>query len=85
LRAHCEREGRDYATIEKTAQVGLTIEPDRGERVASASAAVDRLGQLAELGIDHAIFPLPPANPAAFAALATQVVPEAKKMAVAGR
>jgi F420-dependent oxidoreductase-like protein len=85
LRGHCDREGRDYAAIEKTAQLGLTIGSGLGEDVVTPGEAIDRLGQLAELGIDHAIFPFPPDDPEAFERLATSVVPEATKLAVAGR
>ncbi|WP_433478109.1 LLM class F420-dependent oxidoreductase [Spirillospora sp. CA-142024] len=49
LREHCEREGRDYAEIEKTSLSLLAGRP-------SVDAAVDAIGRLAERGIDHAIF-----------------------------
>lgn len=49
LREHCEREGRDYADIEKTS---LTLLDGPG----SADQAVDTAGRLAEAGIDHVIF-----------------------------
>ncbi|XVQ13456.1 LLM class F420-dependent oxidoreductase [Spirillospora sp. CA-255316] len=50
LREHCEREGRDYAEIEKTS---LTfIQSDRP----SVDQAVDAVGRLAEAGVDHVIF-----------------------------
>ncbi|NKZ05636.1 LLM class F420-dependent oxidoreductase [Actinomadura latina] len=49
LREHCEREGRDYAGIEKTSLSYFTGEP-------SVDEAVDKVGRLAERGIDHAIF-----------------------------
>ncbi|MFI0368238.1 LLM class F420-dependent oxidoreductase [Actinomadura sp. 1N219] len=49
LREHCEREGRDYAEVEKTSLSYFSSPP-------SVDAAVDRIGRLAERGIDHAIF-----------------------------
>ncbi|MFC5750091.1 LLM class F420-dependent oxidoreductase [Actinomadura rugatobispora] len=50
LREHCEREGRDYADIEKTSLTFLqTPEP-------SVDQAVDTVGRLAEAGVDHVIF-----------------------------
>ncbi|XRQ03427.1 LLM class F420-dependent oxidoreductase [Actinomadura welshii] len=49
LREHCEREGRDYAEIEKTSLGYFTGTP-------SADEAADVIGRLAERGIDHAIF-----------------------------
>ncbi|MBA3417745.1 MAG: LLM class F420-dependent oxidoreductase [Geodermatophilaceae bacterium] len=51
LKEHCEREGRDYADIEKTAYYRFDVGAD-GER---AGQTVDELGQLAELGVQTAI------------------------------
>ncbi|HEY8478807.1 MAG TPA: LLM class F420-dependent oxidoreductase [Spirillospora sp.] len=48
LREHCEREGRDYAEIEKTALTRFTGSP-------SVDELVDAIGRLAERGIDHVI------------------------------
>lgn len=50
LRDHCDRLGRDYAEIEKTAQVRFDLGP-RGERV---EQTVEHLHELAELGIEVA-------------------------------
>ncbi|MFB4304110.1 LLM class F420-dependent oxidoreductase [Actinomadura sp. NTSP31] len=49
LREHCEREGRDYAEIEKTSLTLLDGTP-------SVGAAVDAVGRLAEQGVDQVIF-----------------------------
>jgi F420-dependent oxidoreductase-like protein len=49
LREHCEREGRDYAEIEKTSLTFFTETP-------SVGAAVDAVGRLAEQGVDEVIF-----------------------------
>ncbi|NVI87380.1 LLM class F420-dependent oxidoreductase [Actinomadura sp. BRA 177] len=49
LREHCEREGRDYAEIEKTSLALFTGKP-------SVDEAVDKVGRLAERGIDQVIF-----------------------------
>jgi F420-dependent oxidoreductase-like protein len=51
LREHCEREGRDYDEIEKTAYHVFDVGPD-GERVPETIAA---LKELADRGIDTAI------------------------------
>ncbi|MBA2390235.1 MAG: LLM class F420-dependent oxidoreductase [Geodermatophilaceae bacterium] len=51
LREHCEREGRDYAEIEKTAYYQFDVGAD-GE---GAGQTVDELGALSELGIQTAI------------------------------
>lgn len=50
LREHCEREGRDYATIEKTVQTRFDLGPN-GERV---DETIAHLQALAGLGIDLA-------------------------------
>ena len=50
LREHCERLGRDYAEIEKTAVVTFDLGPD-GERV---EETLDQLRQLDDLGIQVA-------------------------------
>ncbi|GGV04224.1 LLM class F420-dependent oxidoreductase [Actinomadura cremea] len=49
LREHCEREGRDYADIEKTSLTYFQETP-------SVDAAVDTVGRLAEAGVDQVIF-----------------------------
>lgn len=49
LREHCEREGRDYAEIEKTSLGRFTGDP-------SVDQVVDVVGRLAEHGIDQVIF-----------------------------
>jgi F420-dependent oxidoreductase-like protein len=50
LRDHCERLGRDYAEIEKTAQVRFDLGP-HGERV---EQTIEHLHELADLGIEVA-------------------------------
>lgn len=50
LRDHCADVGRDYAQIEKTAQVRFNL-GENGERVAET---IEHLHELAELGIDVA-------------------------------
>ncbi|HEV7195361.1 MAG TPA: LLM class F420-dependent oxidoreductase [Pedococcus sp.] len=50
LRDHCERLGRDYDEIEKTAQVRFDLGPG-GERV---EELIDHLRELADLGIEVA-------------------------------
>ncbi|TYB43534.1 LLM class F420-dependent oxidoreductase [Actinomadura chibensis] len=49
LRGHCEREGRDYAEIEKTS-LSLLTGP------VSVDQVVDAVGRLAGAGVDQAIF-----------------------------
>ena len=47
LREHCAAEGRDYAEIEKTAQVRFNLGPN-GENV---QQTIEQLHELSELGI----------------------------------
>ena len=50
------------------------------------SAAVDYFGELAAMGIDQAIFSMRNVyDPTVFELLATEVVPQVEKIAVAGR
>jgi F420-dependent oxidoreductase-like protein len=51
LREHCEREGRDYDEIEKTAYYAYNV-GDKGENTAKI---IDELGRLSEQGIQTAI------------------------------
>jgi F420-dependent oxidoreductase-like protein len=74
LRAHCEAEGRDFGQIEKTVSSGFAFGDDPGKGV---TALADHLGELADLGIDHAIVspdgPWTPDGVAAVAAILPQV------------
>jgi F420-dependent oxidoreductase-like protein len=77
LREHCEREGRDYNTIEKTVYYPF----DPGENGAEVNKIVDQLGQFAELGFGTAIgnvakvWEITPLD-----IMATQVIPQAAKL-----
>jgi len=51
LREHCEREGRDYDEIEKTAYFQFDV----GEKGEKTAETIDALGQLSEQGIQTAI------------------------------
>ncbi|QCX27291.1 LLM class F420-dependent oxidoreductase [Nocardioides jishulii] len=61
LRQHCEAEGRDYDEIRKTVLTRISLSERSGEKVASGEEtmsleqAVDKLGSLAEVGVDTAI------------------------------
>jgi hypothetical protein len=50
LRDHCATEGRDYASIETTAQVRFDL-GENGERV---NQVIEHLHELSELGIEVA-------------------------------
>jgi F420-dependent oxidoreductase-like protein len=51
LREHCEREGRDYDTIERTVYFTMDV----GEDGSRAGEVVDQLGGLSEAGVQGAI------------------------------
>jgi F420-dependent oxidoreductase-like protein len=86
LREHCQTVGRPYEQIEKTTLDSLSITRDGRNHSMTASAMIDYLGNLASLGIDQAIFSLRNVTDAEpFEVLATQIVPEAEKIKVAGR
>jgi F420-dependent oxidoreductase-like protein len=55
LRGHCERVGRDYAEIDKTALTLLAAD-------ASVDQTVETVGRLAAVGIEHVIFSAPTAH-----------------------
>jgi alkanesulfonate monooxygenase len=54
LRGHCEAEGRPYDAIEKTT-IGFSVAREANPMAVTPEVAVDLLGRLAELGIDHHI------------------------------
>ena len=62
LREHCETLGRDYDEIEKTTNQQLILEGigiERGawgQRPESPARIVDRVGALADVGVQHVIF-----------------------------
>ncbi|MBK8468931.1 MAG: LLM class F420-dependent oxidoreductase [Candidatus Phosphoribacter sp.] len=89
LRGHCEALGRDYGEIEKTVLSRLSLgdgSPDAtGSPTESVAHAVDRLGQLAEIGTDHVIVGLVNvAVPGAFDAVG-EVVRQVAPIVPAGR
>jgi hypothetical protein len=59
LREHCEREGRDYGTIERTNLGRLAVTADGADGTLTPSAALDRLAAWGEAGSMHAIISIP--------------------------
>jgi hypothetical protein len=54
LKAHCDRLGRDYNTIEKTSLATVNLsEKD------TAVSVINRIQELSEMGFTHAIFNMP--------------------------
>jgi len=56
LRGHCETEGRDYASIERTNLTWVSVTPDGRTGSMTPAGLVDRLGGWAEAGSHHTIF-----------------------------
>lgn len=59
LREHCEREGRAYASIERTNLGRLAVTADGRDGTLTPAAALDRLAAWAEAGSMHAIVSIP--------------------------
>ncbi|MGO8947544.1 MAG: LLM class F420-dependent oxidoreductase [Ktedonobacterales bacterium] len=86
LRGHCERLGRPYGEIEKTALSILRLSADGSTGTMTPKAAVDYFAHLAELGIDQVILGLPNVTELeVFDLLASEVVPEVDKLVPAER
>jgi F420-dependent oxidoreductase-like protein len=67
LQGHCDREGRPYTEIEKTTLGRLSLSGRGGQGTLSVDQAVQRFGELAEIGVDQAIVSMPGVHdPASF-------------------
>jgi F420-dependent oxidoreductase-like protein len=86
LRAHCDAVGRPYTEIEKTTLGSVTVSRQGTAGTISVQQALDYFGQLAELGIDHAIINMGNVSqPDAFEVFGAQIVPAVHALSVAGR
>jgi hypothetical protein len=86
LREHCQVVGRPYEQIEKTTLDSLKLTRDGRDGSITPAAAVEFFAELASMGIDQAIFSLRNvSDPEVFDLLATEVIPQVNKIAVAGR
>ncbi|HEY7346840.1 MAG TPA: LLM class F420-dependent oxidoreductase [Ktedonobacterales bacterium] len=85
LQAHCERLGRPYEQIEKTTLDTLRLSRDGSNGALTPAAAIDRFGELAAMGIDHALVNSPTVHELEFFDLLAEIVPEVEKIPVAGR
>ena len=86
LRQHCQEVGRPYEQIEKTTLSSYRLTRDGRDGSTTPTALLDELAQLAEMGIDQAIFSLQNVyDLEPFDLLATEVVPLAEKIQVSGR
>lgn len=86
LRAHCDRLGRAYDAIEKTALDHLHLSAQGGKGSVSVAQALDSFAQLGALGFDTVIISLRNVHePEAFDLLREEVVPALQRIPVAGR
>ena len=86
LREHCQAVGRPYEQIEKTTLDSIKLTRDGRDGSITPAAAVEFFAELASMGIDQAIFSLQNvSDPGVFDLLATEVIPQVNKIAVAGR
>jgi len=85
LRGHCADVGRDCAEIERTTLGRLSLSADGAAGTQTVEQALDRFGQLAAIGIDHAIVGLVDAwDPAAWE-LVPELVEKVSALVPAGR
>ncbi len=87
LREHCEALERPYEQIEKTVTLrDFHLTADGRNGTFSPHSAIDYFAELAELGIEHAIFNTTHVHtPETLDLLATEVIPIVKQIPVAGR
>jgi len=86
LREHCQAVGRPYEQIEKTTLDSIKLTRDGRDGSITPAAAVEFFAELASMGIDQAIFSLRNVSDLeVFDLLATEVIPQVNKIAVAGR
>jgi F420-dependent oxidoreductase-like protein len=86
LKAHCQDVGRPYEEITKTVSVRIAVSRDGGHNTHSPAETIDHLGRLAGLGFGQAIVMLPePLSASVVDLFGERIVPEAAKLATAGR
>jgi len=86
LREHCQAVGRPYEQIEKTTLDQIRLSRDGSNGTMTPAAAVEYFAHMASMGIDQAIFSLGNVTDLeVFELLATEVVPQVERIAVAGR
>ena len=86
LAEHCHKAGRDPAEIHKTTLDTLALSRDGRRRTRTPAQVLEHLHELANLGIDEAIFNMPDVHdPAAFDLVAEEIIPALATIQVAGR
>jgi F420-dependent oxidoreductase-like protein len=85
LKEHCAAVGRDYDEIERTTNQGVILEGSGirsgpwGQRPESADRIVQRMGELADAGVQHVVLQVPGiADPDLLERVARDVLPQLK-------
>ena len=85
LQEHCETEGRPYGEIEKTTLGRLALSASGAEGTVTVDQAVQRFGELAEIGVDQAIVSLSDVHDPASFELMPALVEQLAAITPAGR
>ena len=86
LRGHCDTVGRPYSEIEKTSLDHTLVTRQGGNGAESPQQVIDRCGELAALGFDHALFSLRNvSDPEAFDVWREEIAPAVAAITPAGR
>lgn len=86
LRGHCERLGRPYEAIEKTALDHLRLSADGQKGTRTVEQTLEAYARLGEMGFDQVIVSLPNVSePEALAQVREELVPAVERIPVAGR
>ncbi|MDQ1294273.1 MAG: hypothetical protein QG608_2156 [Actinomycetota bacterium] len=85
LRRHCAQVGREESAVEKTVVGFLSLSSDgRGESL-TVGEAVQKYGEYADLGVDHAIVMIPEVWRPGSLALVPELVDQLRRIVPAGR
>jgi F420-dependent oxidoreductase-like protein len=86
LRRHCAEVGRPYDEIEKTVTLRLKVTPDGRDDTLDPAGVLGELARVGVLGLDEAIVTVQlPLVPETIVLFGERIIPEAAKLAVAGR
>lgn len=81
LRRHCEAVGRDYDSIEKSTLTSISITPDGARRSLTPAALIDRLGAIAEAGVQHVMLTVRGVDDVSkLELIGNEVIPQARSM-----
>jgi F420-dependent oxidoreductase-like protein len=85
LRRHCEAEGRPYSAIEKTTLGQLGLSRDGRDGTWTVDQAVSHFGELAAIGVEHAIVSVPRVHEESAFELVPELVRQLEGIVPAGR